>query len=154
MRNTTLCCSGHPNAASMAASEARRKSDVSRRLNTIKLAVVALCLGAFPAKAQEGHADEGARAFRACAACHSLEPDRNMTGPSLAGVVNRKAGTLPSFTRYSEALKHTNITWDTANLERFLEDPAKFIPGNHMTFPGVPDAQTRANIVAFLKQGN
>ena len=56
--------------------------------------------------------DLGARVFRACTACHSLEKDRNMTGPSLAGVWNRKAGALASFTRYSDAMKLSGITWD------------------------------------------
>src|SRR5262249_27280766 len=59
----------------------------------------------------------GARVFRACAACHSLEKDRNMTGPSLAGVWNRKAGGLASFTRYSDAMKLSGITWDEQSLQ-------------------------------------
>jgi len=47
--------------------------------------------------------------YGACGACHSLEPDRNMTGPSLAELWNRKAGTLPSFHRYSGALQSSGI---------------------------------------------
>ena len=53
-----------------------------------------------------GDAEKGAAVFRACAACHSLKPDRNMTGPSLAGFWERKAGALASFERYSPALNH------------------------------------------------
>jgi cytochrome c len=41
--------------------------------------------------AADGDAALGARAFRACAACHSVEANRNMTGPSLADIWNRKA---------------------------------------------------------------
>jgi cytochrome c2 len=48
--------------------------------------------------------NRGQRVFGACAACHSLEPDRSMTGPSLAGLWGRKGGSLPSFSRYSSAL--------------------------------------------------
>ena len=58
-----------------------------------------------PAGAQQASVAPGERNFRACAACHSLEPDRNMTGPSLANLWGRKAGSLPSFDRYSDALK-------------------------------------------------
>ena len=50
--------------------------------------------------AAEGNADRGQRVYNACAPCHSLEPNRSMTGPSLAEVWNRKAGGLPSFARY------------------------------------------------------
>jgi cytochrome c len=102
--------------------------------------------------AEEGDAASGGRAFRACAACHSLELDRNMTGPSLAGVSNRKAGGLPSFLRYSDAIKQSGVIWNDQSLDRYLENPAQFIPGNHMTFAGIPDGKTRADIVAFLKQ--
>jgi len=59
-----------------------------------------------------GDAAHGGDLFgRACAACHSLQPGRNKTGPSLAGVVGRKAGDLASFHRYSPALKGSGVTW-------------------------------------------
>ena len=51
--------------------------------------------------AADGSAARGQRVFGVCAACHSLQPDQNMTGPSLADLWGRKAGTLPSFDRYS-----------------------------------------------------
>ena len=93
----------------------------------------------------------GARVFRACAACHSLEKDRNMTGPSLAGVWNRKAGGLASFTRYSDAMKLSGITWDEQSLDGYLKNPSEFMPGNHMTFAGIPDERARSSVIAFLK---
>ncbi len=65
-----------------------------------------------PALAQLGDATRGQRDFRACSPCHSLEPDRNMTGPSLANLWGRKAGSLPSFERYSDALKSSGIIWE------------------------------------------
>ena len=51
-----------------------------------------------------------ARAARACMACHSFAPARHMTGPSLAGVWGRKAGTVDGFGRYSSA--ENLITFD------------------------------------------
>jgi cytochrome c len=102
----------------------------------------------------EGDAALGARAFRACAACHSVEANRNMTGPSLAEVWNRKAGSLASFPRYSEAMKSSGVIWNDETLDAYLKSPAEFMPGNHMTFPGVPDDKARSAIIAFLKQAS
>ena len=107
-----------------------------------------LALSNASAQTTEGDA-LGARVFRACAACHSLEKDRNMTGPSLAGVWNRKAGGLASFSRYSDAMKLSGITWDEQSLDGYLKNPSDFMPGNHMTFPGIPDDKARAGIIAF-----
>jgi cytochrome c len=111
-----------------------------------------LILPAMAAGAAEGDAALGARVFRACAACHSLEAGRNMTGPSLFGVWNRKSGTLDSFSRYSDAMKHSGVVWNEESLDGYLKNPAQFMPGNHMTFPGIPDDKTRANVIAFLKE--
>ena len=52
---------------------------------------------ASPAALAAGDPVEGTKAFRQCAACHSLQPDDNMTGPKVAGVWGRKAGSLASF---------------------------------------------------------
>jgi cytochrome c len=114
------------------------------------LAAAALPLLAATASAA-GDAQEGARDFRGCAACHSLEPNRNMTGPSLAGVWGRKAGSLASFERYSPALKASGVTWNEKTLDQWLKNPAAFIPGNRMTFPGVRNAAARADLITFLK---
>jgi cytochrome c len=105
-----------------------------------------------PAWAQAGEPGRGERLFRACAPCHSLEPNRNMTGPSLAELWNRKAGELASFSRYSPALKQSGIIWDAKSLDEWVKDPQHFIPGNTMTFPGIKDARQRADLLAFLKE--
>jgi cytochrome c len=100
---------------------------------------------------EPGDADRGAQLFgRACAACHSLQPGRNKTGPSLADVIGRKAGDLPSFRRYSPALKGSDVVWSPSTLDLWITDPQAFIPGNHMLFRGIPDVQARADIIAFL----
>jgi cytochrome c len=75
------------------------------------------------AHAAKGDSARGQRSFGACAACHSLQPDRNMTRPSLAGLWDRKAGTLPSFSRYSPALKLSGIVWTDATLDKWRVDP-------------------------------
>ena len=99
--------------------------------------------------------DLGATAFaRACAACHSLKPGQNMTGPSLSGVWGRKAGALQSFDRYSAALRSSNIIWNAGTLDLWLKNPAQFVPHNHMTFAGIPDSQTRSDLVAYLERAS
>jgi cytochrome c len=103
------------------------------------------------ATAESGDLARGERMYRACAACHSLEPNRNMTGPSLAEVWNRTAGSLASFPRYSPALKSSGIVWNDDTLDQWIRDPQHFIPGNTMTFPGLKDARQRADLLAFLK---
>lgn len=116
------------------------------------LAALALLISTTQSQAADGNAAKGQQIFRACAPCHSLEPDRNMTGPSLSGVWHRKAATLPSFDRYSAALKGSHIEWDDKTLDEWLADPQRLVPGNQMTFPGIKDAQQRQDLIAFLQQ--
>ena len=97
-------------------------------------------------------ANQGQRVFEACAACHSLQPNQNMTGPSLAGLWNRKAGSLASFPRYSDALKSSNIVWNDKTLDEWIEEPQHLVPGNDMPFQGIKNAQQRADLLAFLKK--
>jgi len=99
-----------------------------------------------------GNPAQGQRIFGACAACHSLQPAENMTGPSLAGMWNRKAGSLASFSRYSPALQSANIVWDDKTLDEWINDPQHLVPGNEMTFAGIKDARQRADLLAFLKE--
>lgn len=99
-----------------------------------------------------GDVAHGAQLFRACGACHSLVPDQSMTGPSLAGVWERKAGTLASFERYSPALKSSGIVWDAGTLDAWLTAPDKLVPDNRMPFKGIGDRTARADIIAFLRQ--
>src|SRR6266481_5957683 len=119
-----------------------------------KLAIMALSAIAWSssALADQGDALRGQQDFRACAPCHSLEPDRNMTGPSLAGLWGRKAGSLPSFERYSDALKSSGIIWDDRSLDGWLTDPDRMVPDNEMPFNGIKDARDRADLLAFLKE--
>lgn len=114
------------------------------------LATTLLVMLAMPAGA-DGDAQEGAKLYRACAACHSIVPGRHMTGPSLAGVWDRKAGTAEGFPRFSEALKASGVTWNAETLDAWLADPRAFIPNNRMTFAGIGDAKVRADLIAYVQ---
>ncbi|MBT0960303.1 c-type cytochrome [Denitromonas iodatirespirans] len=98
-----------------------------------------------------GDAESGAQAFRACAACHSLVAGEHRTGPSLATVFGRRAGTVEGFARYSEALRQSTVVWDEEALDAWLRDPAAVIPGNAMRFRGLPEAPARADLIAYLR---
>jgi cytochrome c len=119
------------------------------RYGIIALATIALLS---PVLAQKGDTSRGQQDFRACAPCHSLEPDRNMTGPSLANLWGRKAGGLSSFERYSDALKSSGIIWDDRALDGWLTDPQRMVPDNDMPFEGIKEARVRADLLAFLKE--
>jgi len=93
----------------------------------------------------------GAQVFQACMACHSALPDEHLTGPSLAHIWNRKAGTAEKFLRYSDALKGADIVWNEATLDKWLSDPARLVPGTSMTFSGLKGSRDRQDVIAYLQ---
>ena len=105
-----------------------------------------------PASAQ--NAANGEDIFKKCRACHDAGPDaKNKVGPALRGVFGRKAGTFEGFA-YSDAMRAAGakgLEWTDANVEKYLEDPRGFIPGNKMAFLGLKDEIDRKDIIAYLK---
>ena len=92
----------------------------------------------------------GAAAYRLCATCHSLQPGVNLSGPILANLWGRKAATTVDYGRYTEGLKKSGIAWDENTLNAWLADPQAMVPGTTMTFRGIPENETRANLIEFL----
>jgi cytochrome c len=127
----------------------KEKSMVDRKLLTLVPALAAL-LAAAPALAAEGDAAKGEKVFGQCKICHSVEKGRNMIGPSLAGVVGRKAGGVEGF-KYSDAMTKSGMTWTEENLEKYLKSPREFIPGNKMTFAGLKKEEDVDDVIAYLK---
>jgi len=99
----------------------------------------------------DGDPKRGAKVYGVCAACHSLEPVLNLTGPSLAGLWGKKAASVTDFVRYSSALKEQGFIWDETSLNAWLTEPNAFVPGTYMTFRGIDDTKVRGDLVAFLK---
>ena len=89
-------------------------------------------------------------AFAQCKACHSAEPGKNGLGPSLAGIYGEKAAEVPGFD-FSDGMKNSGLTWNEANLDRFLTDPKGTVPGNKMPFGGIKDAAKRKAIIDYIK---
>jgi cytochrome c len=96
-------------------------------------------------------ATRGKAAFEQCAACHSFDPTRSETGPHLKGLIGRKSASVEDFI-YSPAMRRANVTWTPEQLDAYLKDPqAPPFRGNRMPFAGIPDAQARADLVAYLQ---
>ncbi|PLK27547.1 cytochrome c family protein [Novosphingobium sp. TH158] len=89
-------------------------------------------------------------AFGQCAACHAIKPDANGVGPTLFGVVGRKAGSMTGYA-YSPAMTASGLTWDEATLDAYLADPRAKVPGTKMVYAGQPDAAKRKELIDFLK---
>jgi cytochrome c len=116
------------------------------------VSVVLLSLAAVPALA-EGDAANGEKIFKKCMACHTAEAATNKIGPSLKGVVGRKAATVEGY-KYSAdmvALGAAGTVWDDANLDKYLENPKVMAPKGKMAFPGLKKPEERADVIAFLK---
>jgi cytochrome c len=133
------------------AAEGARTMVVARTVLVLALAALGAAPGAPEAQPERGSVTRGAMLFRHCAACHSVDPGVHLSGPSLAGIWGRRAGTVDGFTRYSEPLARATVQWDERTLDRWLEDPAVVVPGNLMTFPGMKDPGQRADLLAYLK---
>jgi cytochrome c len=96
-----------------------------------------------------GDPTAGEKAYAShCSVCHATTPGENKIGPSLAGIVGSKSGTVPGFD-FSAAMKDANVTWDDANLDKYLANPAGFIHGTKM-FVNLPNEADRQNVIAYL----
>jgi len=107
----------------------------------------ALAADAAPTEAQ---LKRGKLLFMQCQACHQLKAGApSVLGPNLNGLIGRKAATAPGY-NYSPALKKANLSWDTATLDKWLARPGALVPGNTMAFAGLPKAEDRAALIAWL----
>ena len=110
-------------------------------------------LGATPAIAG-GDAVRGKKVFNKCKACHSIKVGKHKIGPSLAGVIGRKAGTAEGFKRY-KGLKGADWTWDEATLDEYLTNPKIFVKSRNKRKSSMilklKKKRDRDNVIAYLK---
>lgn len=119
------------------------------------IATVAMLAGAAQAHAQMAvptmAAPSGQDLFkRQCATCHTVNTtDPQRQGPTLAGVVGRKAGSVAGY-GYSAGFAKADWTWDEAHLDHWLTNPQAVIPAAVMPYRQAK-ADVRTAIIAYLK---
>jgi cytochrome c len=95
--------------------------------------------------------ERGQAATKPCEVCHTFEKGGpNRVGPNLWGVVNRPRASEAGF-NYSAAMKSKGGTWTYDELNKFLANPRRDIPGTAMTFAGIDRERQRADVVAYLR---
>ena len=99
----------------------------------------------------EGDVKRGGQIYRSCVACHSLQADVHLSGPSLADLWGKKAGSIGTFKRYSDGLRKSDFIWDENTFNAWLADPAAMVPDTFMTFRGIQDDKARIDLIAFLQ---
>lgn len=117
-------------------------------LGAVLAAVTAMGAGS----ALAGDAAAGKDVFKVCMACHTTEAGKNKVGPSLFGVVGRKAASIEGF-KYSKPMQDKGAAghvWTEENLKAYITAPKEIVPGGTMAFAGLKDAAKVDDLVAFL----
>ena len=97
-------------------------------------------------------AAEGAKVFKKCAACHSInEGGANKIGPTLWGVLGRSAGSIPDY-KYSKAMAAHGKNWSFEEMNGFLIKPKDWIKGTKMSFAGLKNAKERAAVILYMNE--
>jgi cytochrome c len=121
-----------------------------RVVSGVALVALSLVLGSAAALA-DGDPEKGRQSFNKCKACHSLEEGKNLIGPSLYGIVGRKAGTVPKFS-YSKGMAELGVTWDAETMRKYLHNPKAMVPNTKMIFAGIPKDSEIDDLLAYLKE--
>ncbi|WP_435256522.1 c-type cytochrome [Thioclava sp. FR2] len=95
----------------------------------------------------------GEKVFAKCKACHKLD-GADGTGPHLNGVVDRAKASSAGFGYSDVLLSMASEAWTPENLDGFLANPKGYAPGTKMSFAGLPKAEDRANVIAYLATTN
>ena len=99
-------------------------------------------------------AAEGAKVFKKCAACHSIdEGGKNKIGPALWGVLGRQAGSLPDY-KYSKSMAAHGKKWSFEEMNGFLIKPKDWIKGTKMSFAGLKNAKERAAVILYMNENS
>jgi cytochrome c len=86
----------------------------------------------------------------ACMTCHSPDPAKNAFGPSLIGVIGRRAGSVPRFA-YSDAVKNSGVVWTEESLRAWMSDNEALIPGTRMRHVSIKDPAEQDFLLAYIR---
>jgi len=131
----------------------KRLSSTGLLRGSLKPLAALLASGLISTGAQAADLAHGKRVFQSCSSCHVIDSEANRFGPTLKGVVGRKAGSVPDF-RYSQAMKDAGaagLVWDDASLGAFLYSPKRKVPGTSMRFFGLWTQSEIDDVIAYLK---
>ncbi|MCH9806804.1 MAG: c-type cytochrome [Alphaproteobacteria bacterium] len=131
------------------------------RKSKLTTGLIALCgaIGLHSGIAQAEMTEAGKKAMQAagqimfqqrCESCHAADPARKAYGPSLLGVIGRKAGTLEGF-EYSDAMKKSGIVWNENTLRAWIADNDGFMPGTRMRHVGIDDKAEQDFLLSYIK---
>jgi cytochrome c len=97
-------------------------------------------------------ASKGQALSKPCLQCHTFEKGgANKIGPNLFGVMEENIASVNGY-QFSQALAaHKGEKWDPEKLNTWLFKPQTFAQGTKMSFPGLPKAQDRADVIAYLE---
>ena len=93
---------------------------------------------------------DGEKAFKKCAACHTISKGgRNKIGPALWGVLGRQAGSISDY-KYSKAMTAHGKSWSFEEMNGFLTKPKEWIKGTKMSFAGLKKETERAAVILYM----
>jgi len=112
--------------------------------------IAGLLLAGFATDSLAADPSVGQQIFQTqCSICHAVIKGKNGIGPTLFGVVGRRAGIVPGFD-YTTDHKNLGITWNATTLNKYLTNPRAMVPDTTMIYPGLKDSAKRADLVTYL----
>jgi cytochrome c len=129
-------------------------------MTMFRVCSIAFAVLTFTVAASAQDAEKGKSQFAQCRACHTVEKGQNRVGPTLFGILGRKAGTVEKYA-YSQIMKEAaekGLVWNEKNMDEYLEDPNEFLKkyvgkdsADNKMPNKFPNEALRKNVIAYLK---
>lgn len=96
--------------------------------------------------------ENGETVSKKCVSCHTFEKGGpNKIGPNLWNIVGRDKANVAGFS-YSSAMEAAGGDWSYEEINKYLNNPRGYIPGNKMAFIGLKKVEDRAALIAWMRQ--